>query len=212
MGHDLAHDVPMPLRCLILCALGLLLTGCASTPPIDTRSITSPELAAIAQSLDRTVDEIHADPEASWHSGWTGNVMINWFEGDRMGLCYQWRDAVYDGVVDDAHRVGWEAWGLTINRNVKGEHHAVLVFDPGLGSVQRVLAERDPDAYVLDAWRRGRPDIYNLPDWLSLATIRKGPELIDLAARRRGEDGEVDELLGLRPPEPVTPVETLLAE
>ncbi len=210
----------MPFRPLILCALALLLTGCASTRPIDIKTIQHDELATIASALDRTIDEAYADPNARWHAGWTGNVAVNWFEGKNRGLCYQWRDQVYDGVAGDCADVGWEAWGLTINRGVKGEHHAVLVFDPALGSVQQVLSDQPTEgAYILDAWRRGRPDIYSLPDWLTLSTIRKGPELIDLAARRRGGDGEVDELLGLRPPEPepepepvITPVESLLAE
>ena len=204
----------MAFRWLILCALGLALGGCASTRPIDIRANANDELAQIAHALDETIDATHADPNTRWHSGWTGNVVVNWFEGSQRGLCYHWRDAVYDGVVDDCEALVWEAWGITINRDVKGEHHAVLVFDPALGSVQRVLADQNPEAYVLDAWRRGQPDVYTLPDWISLATIRKEPELIDLAARRRGEDGEVDELLGIRPPEPapVTPVETLLTE
>ena len=186
----------MPFRAFVFAALALALTGCASTRPIPIESIQRPELAMIADALERTVAEAHADPDAAWHSGWTGNVMVNWFEGDRMGLCYHWRDRVYDGVAPACEDVGWEAWGVAINRAVKGEHHAVLVFDPELGSVQRVLANQDPDAYVLDAWRRGRADIYPLPDWLTLATIRKGPELLDLADRRRGGDGEVDELAG----------------
>jgi hypothetical protein len=208
----IADDVPMLARVLILAVMGLALTGCATTHPIEIGSIQRPELASIADALEQTVADAHADPDTDWHSGWTGNVVVNWFEGDRMGLCYHWRDQVYDGVAPTCESVGWEAWGVTINRGVKGEHHAVLVFDPELGTVQRVLAEREPDAFVLDAWRRGRPDIYPLPEWLSLATIRKGPELIDLAARRRGEDGEVDELAGLRPPEPapIIPVESML--
>lgn len=204
----------MAFRWLILCAIGAALSGCASTRPIDIRSTNHDELARIAHALDETIDQTHADPNTRWHSGWTGNVVVNWFEGSQRGLCYQWRDAVYDGVADDCEAIGWEAWGITINRDVKGEHHAVLVFDPALGTVQRVLADQNSDAYVLDAWRRGQPDVYSLPDWISLATIRKAPELIDLAARRRGEDGEVDELAGIRPPEPIriVPVEDFGSE
>jgi hypothetical protein len=52
----------------------------------------------------------------------------------------------------------------------------VLVFDPRRVSAREVLgAPRDQPVYVLDAWRRGRADIYPLHDWLRLPIIVRSP-------------------------------------
>jgi hypothetical protein len=138
-----------------------------------------PELVAIQQAFERTVAAAHSDPNIDWQSGWLGNAKINLFGGTRRGLCYEWRDLVYDGVIPTVHRVGWEATGVVISKNTYSEHSAVVVFDPKRIRLEQVLsADEKQPVYVLDAWRRGCADIYPMHAWLRLPLIVRSPPQI----------------------------------
>ena len=65
-----------------------------------------------------------------------------------------------------------------MNEGRSGEHHAVVVYDP------RVVAEPDllsrPEAsFVLDAWRRGKADVYLLSEWLKTGRESSIPPRIE---------------------------------
>ena len=157
---------------------GLLLSGCA-IQPLRHDALPEPELVAIRQSFERTVEAAHRDPNIDWQSGWLGNAMINLFGGTRQGLCYEWRDLVYDGVIPTVRRVGWEATGVVISKSTYSEHSAVVVYDPKRIRQEQILSatEKQP-VYVLDAWRRGRADIYPMSVWLELPLIKRSPPQI----------------------------------
>jgi hypothetical protein len=121
----------------------------------------------------------HRDPNIDWVSGWIGNAQINLLGGTRRGLCYEWRNLVYDGVAPTVHRAGWEATGVVISKNTYSEHSAVVVFDPKRVRLHQILSatEKQP-VYVLDAWRRGQADIYPMCEWLRLPLIVRSPPRI----------------------------------
>ena len=153
----------------------LLVSGCA-TAPLTATAITDPKLAQIQAAFEKTVRLAHANPQVDWLSGWSGNAWVNLAGGSNYGLCYQWRDLVYAGVLPTVRRVGWEAKGIVISQGTINEHHAVVVFDPQRLPLQAVLTAsvRQP-AYVLDAWRWGRADIYPLHTWLHLPLFLRNP-------------------------------------
>jgi hypothetical protein len=160
----------------------LLVSGCAATP-LRPGAIADPGLAEIQTAFEKIVRQAHTDPETAWLSGWSGNAWVNIAGGARYGLCYQWRDLVYAGVLPTLRRVGWTAKGIVINQGTVNEHHAVLVFDPLRQSLKNVLsAPAQQPVYVLDAWRRGRADIYPLHTWLQLPLFLRTPaQLLTLA-------------------------------
>lgn len=110
----------------------------------------------------RKVQESTAE---TWHSGWWGNMQVHAFGGSHRGLCYDWQEIIYRAIAPVAASEGWGSVGIAMNEGRSGEHHAVVVFDP-----RRVakgdLLERQGESFVLDAWRRGRPDVYVLAQWL----------------------------------------------
>jgi hypothetical protein len=161
-----------------LLALAVLLGGCGLAP-LRPEAAQEPPLVAIRQAFERTVAAAREDPSASWQSGWVGNALINLLGGDRQGLCYEWRDLVYAGVLPTVRAVGWEATGIVMSKGTYSEHSAVLVYDPRRIAVSDLLtAGPAQPAYVLDAWRRGRADIYPLGTWVRLPLIvRSPPEL-----------------------------------
>lgn len=170
---------------LVLLATAVLLTGCVSKPkPINPAAMPDRELVDIAASFERTVDRLTSADDAAWRSGWLGNVLINTSDDPAaIGLCYQWRDAVYRGVVFDVRRLGWACGGVAINRGTAHEHHAVLVARPDLGPDELLPTPPDSGAYVLDAWSRGRADVYRLADWIDRPFFRRTPpELVDVGA------------------------------
>ncbi|MGH8579408.1 MAG: hypothetical protein ACREVK_04520 [Gammaproteobacteria bacterium] len=165
------------LRHLLLAVAfaAFLLNGCALQPlRPDTAELA---LVAIQQAFERTVVAAHNDPKIDWQSGWIGNARINILGGTRRrGLCYEWRNLVYAGVLPTVRRVGWEATGVVISKNTYSEHSAVVVFDPKRIRLDRVLsAAPGQRVYVLDAWRRGRADIYPMHAWLRLPLIVRSP-------------------------------------
>ncbi len=151
----------------------VLVSGCASAP---LAAITDPKLAQIQTAFEKTVRQAHTNPDVDWLSGWSGNAWVNMVGGSNRGLCYQWRDLVYAGVLPTVRRVGWTAKGIVISQGTINEHHAVVVFDPRRLPLMDVLSAsvRQP-AYVLDAWRRGRADIYPLHTWLQLPLFLRTP-------------------------------------
>ncbi len=168
------------LRHLLLAVAftGVLLSGCA-LQPIRPDSAPEPELAAIQQAFERTVAAAHNDPKIDWQSGWIGNARINVLGGARRGFCYEWRNLVYAGVLPTVRRVGWEATGVVISKKTYSEHSAVVVFDPKRVRLDRVLSATPGEpVYVLDAWRRGRADIYPMHAWLRLPLIVRSPPKI----------------------------------
>jgi hypothetical protein len=169
-----------------LCA-ATALTACAARPaPIDPATAPDPQVAPIAAAFERTVEALRDDPDLDWHAGWTGNIAVNLGNPKDRGLCHQWRDAVYRGVLFDVRAQGWTARGITVNHGYAGEHHAVLVHDPILGPGSMLPHPPETGAYVLDAWRRGRADIYRLADWITLPMrTNSAPALTDVDAELR---------------------------
>ncbi len=153
----------------------VLVSGCASAPLLSS-AIADPKLVEIQAAFEKTVRQAHTHPDVAWLSGWSGNAWVNVAGGSRYGLCYQWRDLVYAGVLPTVRRVGWAAKGIVISQGTVNEHHAVVVFDPQRLPLEKVLsASVQQPAYVLDAWRRGRADLYPLHTWLQLPLFLRTP-------------------------------------
>jgi len=162
------------LRTAVL-ASTLLLGACAGAP-LRPSDLHSPALQQIEAAFARTVDAANNDPQRSWHSGWIGNMWVNFRREDNEGLCYQWKNLVYAGVAPTVRKVGWGVTGIVINQGTAHEHHAVLVYDPARSNRATLLSDPTHQrAFVLDAWRRGRPDIYPLADWLKLSWFKEVP-------------------------------------
>lgn len=156
------------------------ISGCAQPAGLASEDITNPAMVEINRQFIEAVDRINSDPDKAWHSGWVGNVFVNVLGGERRGLCYQWQERVYLEVNPTVERVGWKAVGLSVNNNVRHEHHAVLVFDPTLVSRERLLQQPMPrQGFVLDAWRRGKPDVYTLDTWLEIEKDHTAPFVIE---------------------------------
>ena len=164
------------LNTLAMTALASVLMGGCATAPLSSSAIADPKLVEIQAAFEKTVRQAQANPEVSWLSGWSGNAWVNMAGGARYGLCYQWRDLVYAGVLPTVRRVGWQAKGIVISLGTVNEHHAVVVFDPQRLSLEQVLsASVEQPAYVLDAWRRGRADLYPLHTWVQLPLFLRSP-------------------------------------
>lgn len=144
-----------------------LLGGCASSAPLVDHT-RDPRLARIHAALEDVVRTCKSRQDEDWYSGWMGNAWVNFRKGPARGLCYHWQSAVYDGVLPTVHALGWEAGGLMVHTDSYIEHHVVLVFDPSKIQADKILEAPPPrPVYVLDAWRRGEPDMFKLDDWLA---------------------------------------------
>jgi hypothetical protein len=170
----LARWYDRAVRCSAAILLLLLAgAGCAGPPSMGRDEIDDDGLRVIVEAYDRRVAEARADPELTWHSGWVGNVVSIVLGPAHGGLCYHWQEWVYTGVRSTAWQVGWTVQGIALNVNRSGEHHAVLVFDPQrLEQPGPLVPAPARNAFVLDAWRRGRADVYRLPDWLAIPAHR----------------------------------------
>ncbi len=182
------HSLLQRLRFLHLAVVftGILSTGCAMRP-LKPDNMPEPELLAIQEAFERTVEAAHNDPHINWVSGWMGNAMINLVGGNRKGKCFEWRNLVYDGVIPTVRRVGWDATGVVISKYTYSEHSAVVVFDPKYIGLDEILsAKENQPVYVLDAWRHGRAEIYPMQAWLRLPLIvRSPPQLKTLPVKPR---------------------------
>lgn len=164
-----------------LLAVLLALSGCVIMP-LHHDSIEEPALLEIKTAFANTVEEALNDQEEQWTSGWLGNMWVNFHGDNNRGLCYEWKYRISAGVKETVQRVGWRATGIVINRGVKREHHAVIVYDPKQVTAEQLLTARaGQPVYVLDAWRNGQPDIYTMSDWLQLPmTVTVAAELTSL--------------------------------
>jgi hypothetical protein len=172
----------MPLwPALTLAALHLF--GCIGPGPIHDDRPLPPALAEIRRAYEHAVASRRSSPDAAWRSGWTGNVAVHLSGRRDLGLCHQWRDAVYRGIIDTARARGWSVRGLIVNWGTWLEHHAVVVYDPATIRDSHLLTSPPPrPAWVLDAWSRGRADIWTLDDWLRAnpSTLRE-PHVVDIS-------------------------------
>lgn len=178
---------------IVLFAVGAGLAGC-SPRPLAASEMREPELRLIHAAFAEAVEAAFNDPNTSWHSGWFGNVMANMSGGRRRGLCHQWQERIYREVSPVVGEVGWEACGIAVNRGTAGEHHAVVVYDPHQCADTDLLESKvDAGAFVLDAWRHGRPDVYHLADWLSIPLLILAPaELEDLENDETGRQAPIE--------------------
>jgi hypothetical protein len=172
LPHSIATKVVShPLARLTVMFACLLLIGCGHAP-LRPDQATEPALTQIRTAFAQTVERAHQDPVVTWESGWLGNARINLLGGPRLGHCYEWRNLVYAGVIDTVHRVGWDATGVVISKNTYSEHSAVIVYDPKRVQPDELLsAGPGRPVFVLDAWRRGKADIYPMYIWLELSII-----------------------------------------
>lgn len=170
---------PGPLR-LLACLSLWLASGCSSPSPIDPVTIADPRLCAIQDCLQACVAEADADSSRRWCHGWFGNSFVLLFPDQFRGLCYQWQDEVYTAVRPVAARIGWRAARIEINPDALVEHHAVIVYDPALTNESSLLTDSPAHAaFVLDPWHRGRPDLFELHDWLKQFNHTGGPALLE---------------------------------
>jgi hypothetical protein len=161
-----------------------LLAGCASDP-VNPAALHDPALRAIHAELVRVVERAAHDPRYRWVSGWDGNDQVKESPATVRGLCWEWQELVYAEVAPTVHRVGWDLVRININKDVFSEHNAVAVFDPARTRRADLLAQEDPEAWVLDPWTRGAADVYRLADWLDLPWIVFAPAQLEIPAPRR---------------------------
>lgn len=180
LAASLLRCIPFPPhRCLAasLVCLFLLLPACHLPTPL--KDIDDPRVAAIRPDYQAVIDYAYHNDSEIWFSGWTGNFWRNWMGGNRRGLCYEWQAVVYEGVREAAPKAGLVAIGIMKDRNKSTEHHAVLIFPKGDIVTSNAGATTGPEAglllldeheprraWVLDAWRYGRADIFTLDNWL----------------------------------------------
>lgn len=169
-------------RVLLITVLAVLPSCRAHPTPLPEDALQEPALGEIHRAMRLAVERARADPHVTWHAGWSGNMVVNALGGTHKGLCYDWQQLVYTAVTPAARRVGWKAVGLAAGEGLSWEHHAVIVYDPARCEPARLL-EGPPHAYVLDAWRRGRADVFILSQWLECEqSPRVSPRIEDLDA------------------------------
>lgn len=159
------------MRWLGLFSILLLTTGCVA-PPMSPAAMREPQLQYLNERFVKLVAKIKSDRRYEWVHGWDGNTLVNEDEEDRYrGLCWQWAEKVYAHMKPLAISVGWQARRVVINDEWFSEHHAVVVFDPQRIKADELLDNLEVPAYVLDAWRNGRPEVYTLADWVDTPVI-----------------------------------------
>lgn len=172
------------IRLLALLPL-LFLTGCHLPTPL--KELDDPRLTTVQADYRLVVEQAYHHPSQDWYYGWMGNFWRNTWRGNRRGLCYEWQAVVYEGVRESAPKAGLVAIGIEKDRAKSSEHHAVLIFPKGDVVTSRAGATTGPEAgwillgqapprraWVLDAWRYGRADIFTLDEWLGADHFWKG--------------------------------------
>lgn len=148
----------------------LNIVGCATTSPQTKVVPLNPEIGTIQVAFDEIVEEVYARENEKWRHGPFGNFIIYWRGGNNRGWCHEWQDLVYKKIRSKVYSVGWELDKISVGFGTPKEHHVVLVYNPEVLTKDRITADPfSADAYVLDAWFNGRPDIYLLKDWLAFA-------------------------------------------
>ncbi len=162
-------------RLVVCVSIMLALSACAAMiKPIKSNNIDG--LQVIHEAYRKTVHSAHNDSSQSWNNGRLGNIIVNINGGEHKGLCYHWQKLVYNGIQPALVKTGWEATGIAINEGSFFEHHAVLVYDPGIIGPNEILEEPyKSNSYVLDPWSSGEPRIYTTADWLKLPLTIKKP-------------------------------------
>ena len=132
-----------------LFGLILLLGGCTNAKIMTNEEIAAdPRLAVVHQEFIRAVADTKADPANTWHAGWFGNSIVNFWGGSQKGLCYHWQQRIYAATRHRIESIGLAATGVMINRGDGGEHHCVLVFDPKVIDKQDLLTQPMPPAML----------------------------------------------------------------
>ncbi len=162
----------------------LALTLCACTAyhacPLDADTLDDPVLRSIHARYAQLVDDLHADPATNWHAGWQGNALVHVLPGRHMGLCVDWQREVYFGLREHITAEGWQAVPIAVRVGTIREHHAVLVYDPKRVSLRLPdIARPSARSFVLDPWKRGRPDMFSMHDWLRPYAEQHPPFLIE---------------------------------
>lgn len=197
---QLAPPLRAAIATLLLIALNALAACRAGPKPLDPTSLSEdPRRARVLVAYQQTIRRLVESDDENWHSGWIGNLFVNHLPGDHRGLCYHWQAATYDGIRDALALSRLEARGVAVAAQSRNAHFAVILFDPHQTLPDALLRPpstppaRDPSGrsvytpgtpLVLDPWRRGRPDIYELQDWLASARRKRLTiELEDLEAQ-----------------------------
>lgn len=178
-----ARSVHLALLTAVLTVAALHLFGCIGPGPIEDDRPLPVALVEIRSAYADTIETRLTNPDAAWRSGWTGNMAVHISGRRDLGLCHEWRDAVYRGIIATARAQGWSVRGLIVNWGTWLEHHAVVVYDPASIRDTHLLTTPPPrPAWVLDAWARGRADIWTLDDWLRANPPRlREAHVVDIA-------------------------------
>jgi len=170
-GHR--HEL-IQVRTLAALGIPLLLAGCSTGPspikPTETR------LYSVVSAYELAVREAHEDVEFVWHSGWHGNLRVKLdVTGRHRGLCWEWALLTFSHVQETAVKNGFSIGTVSKYVDSFAEHHAIMVFDQSIISPDQAMivnatgvpdALREGPVWVLDPWKSGQADIFDLHDWL----------------------------------------------
>ncbi len=164
----------MNLARVIIAGLALLaLPGCIAPTPLPPTQYQASNPAAprqltrICDRYTHVVQMLRAAPDETWHSGWVGNAVLKLAGSPHRGLCWEWQEAVFAGTIATIRSQGWQACGINLYLDRSGEHHAVVVWDPfALRCVNPLDAPPPRQAWVLDPWFTGAPDVYSIDEWI----------------------------------------------
>ncbi|MFN8815480.1 MAG: hypothetical protein ACK5ZV_01985 [bacterium] len=169
------------MRAVVAVCLAVVLAGCHPAPKEDFSG--DARLGPVVAAAEAAIAQVRDSGAEQWRAGWAGNAMVNVFGGGNRGLCWHWQVLVYQAVAEAAERAGLAVMGINAHVGRMNEHHAVVVFDPAergaAGLLRRPLPSR---AWVIDAWLRGRADVYRLEEWVE--GIAKGPERVGVEELR----------------------------
>jgi len=219
-GHR--HEL-IQVRTLAALGIPLVLAGCSSGPsPIKP---TEPRLNPVVAAYELAIREAHDDVEFVWQSGWLGNLRVKLdVTGRHRGLCWEWALLTFSHVQEGAVKNGFSIGTISKHVGSFAEHHAIMVFDQSIISPDQAMivnatgvpdALREGPVWVLDPWKSGRADIFDLHGWLQgacssgvrVSVLRiaspsvdcrysVSPVRVDLNAVRAGQRLVLDDLQG----------------